>query len=182
MDTTACTRDSQTGWVNAGERRYTRSSPAPLWIAVSGSAAYALKQPLLFPSLGPTALLFFERPMTSGSNPRNTLIGHLVAVLAGALCLYVFGLYDDASILQEGVTLARVGAAALSLALAGAVLLLLRASHPPPGATVLIVSLGLLKTPTQLAMIMAGVAILIVAGRVINRALGTPMPIWSSGD
>ncbi len=56
----------------------------------------------------------------------------------------------------------------------------LRASHPPAGATVLIVSLGLLKTPTELAMIVAGVAILTVAGWVINRALGTPMPLWSS--
>ena len=149
-----------------------------LALTVSGLAAYAFQQPLLFPSLGPTALLFFERPMSPGSSPRNTLIGHLVAVLAGASCLYLFGLYDDPSILREGVTLARLGAAALSLALAGAVLLLLRASHPPAGATVLIVSLGLLKTPIELAMIMAGVAVLVAAGWLINRALGTPFPVW----
>ncbi len=151
-------------------------------LAVSGLAAYLTKQPLLFPSLGPAALLFFEQPMSAGSSPRNTLIGHLVAVLSGVLCLYAFGLHDDPSILQEGVTLARAAAAALSLALLGAVLLLLRASHPPAGATVLIVSLGLLKTPAQLAMIMVGVAILIVAGWIINRALGTPMPVWSPND
>ena len=118
-----------------------------LALAVSGLAAYLTKQPLLFPSLGPAALLFFEQPMNAGSSPRNTLIGHLVAVLAGALCLALFGLLDDPSILVEGVTPLRIGAAALSLALTGAVLLLLRASHPPAGATVLIVSLGLLKTP-----------------------------------
>jgi CBS-domain-containing membrane protein len=110
------------------------------------------------------------------------MIGHLVVVMVGFLCLYAFGLYDDPSILQEGVTLARAAAAALALALLGAVLLLLRASHPPAGATVLIVSLGLLKTPAQLAMIMVGVAILIVAGWIINRALGTPMPVWSPND
>ncbi len=151
-------------------------------LAVSGLAAYLTKQPLLFPSLGPAALLFFEQPMSAGSSPRNTLIGHLVAVMVGVLCLYAFSLHDDPSILQEGVTLARTAAAALSLALLGAVLLLLRASHPPAGATVLIVSLGLLKTPAQLAMIMVGVAILIVAGWIINRALGTPMPVWSPND
>ncbi len=149
-----------------------------LALAVSGLAAYAFQQPLLFPSLGPTALLFFEQPMSPGSSPRNTLIAHLVAVLAGALCLHLLGLYDDPSILREGVTLARVAAAALSLALVGAVLLLLRASHPPAGATVLIVSLGLLKTPSELAMIVAGVFLLVVAGWLINRALGTPLPIW----
>ena len=51
-----------------------------LALAVSGLAAYIFKQPLLFPSLGPTALLFFEQPLTAPSSPRNTLIGHLVAI------------------------------------------------------------------------------------------------------
>jgi len=45
-------------------------------LAVSGLAAYVFKQPLLFPSLGPTALLFFEQPLAKLSSPRNTLIGH----------------------------------------------------------------------------------------------------------
>ena len=70
-----------------------------LALAMSGLAAYLTKQPLLFPSLGLAALLFFEQPMSAGSSPRNTLIGHLVAVLAGALCLALFGLLDDPSIL-----------------------------------------------------------------------------------
>jgi hypothetical protein len=52
----------------------------------------------------------------------------------------------------------RIGAAALSLALAGAVLLLVRASHPPAGTTLLIVGSDL---PTT---IMIGVVILTVAG------------------
>ncbi len=77
------------------------------------------------------------------------------------------------------MTLARVGTAALSLALAGAALLLLRASHPQAGATVLIVSLGLLKTPTELAMIMVGVVLLTVVGFAVNRAAGVPVPVWS---
>ena len=87
-----------------------------LALVVSGLTAYAFKQPLLIPSLGPTALLFFEQPLAAPSSPRNTLVGHLVAILAGALSLAVFGLLDHSSILTEGVTLARTGAAALSLA------------------------------------------------------------------
>jgi H+/Cl- antiporter ClcA len=111
-----------------------------LALAVSGLAAYAFKQPLLFPSLGPTAFLFFEQPLDEPSSPRDTLIGHFVAILAGALCLAVFGLLDHPSILTEGVTLARVGAGALSVALTGAILLLLAPSvgcnraHREPGA------------------------------------------------
>ncbi|CAA9463110.1 MAG: hypothetical protein AVDCRST_MAG14-2785 [uncultured Rubrobacteraceae bacterium] len=149
-----------------------------LALAVSGLAAYAFRQPLLFPSLGPTALLLFEQPMAKPSSPRNTLIGHFVAILAGALSLAVFGLLDDGSILQEGVTLARIGAGAFSVALTGAVLLLLRSSHPPTGATTLIVSLGFLQTSLEMTMLMVGVVILTVAGWLINRLLGVPVPVW----
>jgi CBS domain-containing membrane protein len=149
-------------------------------VAVSGIAAYLAKQPLLFPSLGLTAFLFFEQPMAETSSPRNTLIGHLVAILAGALSLAVFGLLDNPSILVEGVTLARAFAGALSLALTGAVLLLLRSSHPPTGATTLIVSLGFLQTPGEMAVLMAGVVLLTVVGWAINRAAGVPMPVWSA--
>lgn len=150
-----------------------------LALAVSGLAAYTFGEPLLFPSLGPTALLFFEQPLARFSSPRNTIIGHAVAILAGALSLALFGLLDHQSVLVEGVTLARAGAAALSLALTGAVLLLLRSSHPPTGATTLIVSLGLLQTPREMAMLMLGVVILTVVSWVINRALGVPMPLWT---
>lgn len=151
-----------------------------LALAVSGLAAYVFKQPLLFPSLGPTALLFFEQPLAKLSSPRNTLIGRLVAILAGALSLAIFGLLDHPSILEEGVTLARVGAGALSVALTGAVLLLLRSSHPPTGATTLIVSLGFLHTPREMVVLMIGVVLLTVIGWVINRAAGVPMPVWAN--
>jgi CBS domain-containing membrane protein len=162
-----------------GDALYTFVACA-LAAAVSGLAAYLTKQPLLFPSLGPTAFLFFERPLARRASPRNTLTGHAVAILVGFLSLAVFGLLDNPSILVEGVTITRVGAAALSLALTGAVLLLLQSSHPPSGATVLIVSLGLLKTLPELGSIAMGVVILTVAGWVINRAFGVPLPLWSS--
>jgi CBS domain-containing membrane protein len=153
-----------------------------LALAVSGLAAYLLKQPFFFPSLGPTAFLFFETPLAPNASPRNTLIGHLVAILAGVLSLAIFGLLGGPSVLQEGVTLTRVGAGALSVALTGAVLLLLRSSHPPTGATTLIVSLGLLQTPHEMGALMVGVVLLTVIGWVINRAAGVPVPIWAANE
>ncbi|MEJ7631516.1 MAG: HPP family protein [Rubrobacteraceae bacterium] len=153
-----------------------------LALAVSGLAAYLFRQPLLFPSLGPTALLFFERPMMATSSPRNALIGHSVAILAGALSLALFGLLDDPSILAEDATPARIGAGALSVALTGALLLLLDASHPPAGATTLIVSLGFLQTPPEWAALMAGVVVLTATGLSINRLSGVPMSSWSAGN
>ncbi len=61
-------------------------------------------------------------------------------------------------------------------------MLLFRASHPPVGATVLIVSLDFLTKWIEMAMIMVGVVILTVAGWVINRAFGVPVPAWASRD
>jgi CBS domain-containing membrane protein len=58
----------------------------------------------------------------------------------------------------------------------------LRSSHPPTGATTLIVSLGLLQTPHEMAMLMVGVVLLTVVGWTINRILGVPMPVWPSGE
>jgi CBS domain-containing membrane protein len=153
-----------------------------LALAVSGLAAHVTGQPLLFPSLGPTAYLFFEQPMAEASSPRNALIGHAVAIGAGAFSLAVFGLLGDPSVLVESVTLARVGAAALSVALTGAVLLLLRASHAPTGATTLIVSLGFLQTPPEMAALMVGVVILTAVGWLVNRAAGVPVPLWSARE
>ena len=151
-------------------------------MTVSGFAAFLFKEPLLFPSLGPTAFLFFETPMIPPASPRNTLIGHFVAILAGVLSLAIFGLLDHPSILQEGATLARVGAGALSVALTGAIQRLLNSSHPPAGATVLLVSLGLLQTPQGMVMLMTGVVLLTIAGWIINRAVGVPVPVWASKE
>src|SRR4051812_47406164 len=91
-------------------------------LAAVGLVALLLRQPLLFPSLGPTVMLFFETPTKAQASPRNTLVGHGVAILAGLACLALFGLLDAPPVLQEGVTAPRIGAAALSVALTALVL------------------------------------------------------------
>lgn len=149
-------------------------------MGVCGLAGYAVGQPLVFPSLGPTAYLFFETPLGERASVRNSLIGHGVALLVGAFSVLLFGLWGDPSVLQEGVTLARVGVAAFSVALTGAALLLVRASHPPAGATVLIVSLGLLDSVTQIVSLAAGVVLVTAAGWLVNRACGVPVPLWAA--
>lgn len=164
---------------NAGDALYTFGG-CLVAMAVSGLLAYLLKQPLLFPSLGPTALLIFGAPMAENACPRSTFIGHGVAIAVGYGSLALFGLPHAPNVLQAGVSPARIGAAALSVALTGALLILFRAPHPPAGATTLIVSLGLLATFHAIMMIALGVIILTVAGWLLNRALGVPVPLWSS--
>jgi CBS-domain-containing membrane protein len=73
----------------------------------------------------------------------------------------------------------RVLAAALSLASTGAVMILLRAVHPPAGATTLIVSLGIVTHPRDLLVIELAVVLLTIQAIVINRHAGLDYPVWS---
>lgn len=151
-----------------------------LAMLVAGTCAWAFEQPLLFPSLGATAFLIFETPLAEVGSPRNTVVGHAVGVGAAALSLAVFGLLDAPSAFEEGVTSARIGAVALSVGLTGGVLRVLRAAHPPAGATTIIVSSGLLSSGGQMLAVLVGVLIVTAAGWLLNRALGTPAPVWSA--
>ncbi|QYG95628.1 HPP family protein [Iamia sp. SCSIO 61187] len=150
-------------------------------IAIGALALVALLtgEPFIFPSLGPTAFLLFYTPLLPAASPRNTLGGHAIGAAAGYLALVVFGLTDAAPALASEVTGGRVGAAALSLGLTSGAMVWARVPHPPAGATTLIVSLGILREPEQLAVLMVAVVLMVVQGFVINRLAGIPYPWWS---
>lgn len=148
-------------------------------IALMSLVALLTKQPFVFPSLGPTAFLLFYTPTHPTASPRNTVCGHLIGAVAGYLSLAIFGLLDAGPAIVVGVSWARVGAAALSLALTSGVMVWLRVPHPPAGATTLIVSLGLIATVPKLGVLMLGVLLLVLQGFAINRLAGVPYPLWS---
>src|SRR3954453_15954349 len=77
-------------WGNRGNAVYTFVGGL-LTIALSGALAWALDEPLVFPSLGATAFLFFETPMAEVASPRNTIIGHYTGALVAYGWLLVFG-------------------------------------------------------------------------------------------
>lgn len=149
-----------------------------LSIGLMSVLAVLTHSPFVFPSLGPTAFLFFYTPTAPSASPRNTLIGHAVGAGAGYLSLVVTGLTMAGPALAVGVTWPRVIAAALSLGLTAGVMVLLRAPHPPAGATTLIISLGLLTQPWQLVLLMGAVVLLTLQALVINRLAGIPYPLW----
>lgn len=147
-------------------------------IAIVSVAAAVVGEPLVFPSLGPTAYLLSYAPTSVTTTPRNIVVGHFLGVAAGYVALVVFGLAGAPSAFQYGVTLSRAGAAALSLGLTAALMTWSDAPHPPAGATTLIVSLGILTTPSQLAALMIAVIFLAYQGVVINRLAGLRVPLW----
>jgi len=166
-------------WGNRGNAVYTFIGGL-LTILLSGGLAWALEEPLMFPSLGATAFLFFETPMAEVASPRNTVIGHYVGAAVAYVWLLVFDLVDAPSAIETGFTEERAAAVALSVAFTGAILRLLRAAHPPAGATTVIVSAGLLTSGEELLALVAGVALLTVAAGILNRLFGVPAPLWVS--
>lgn len=148
-------------------------------IAIMAAAAFVSGAPFIFPSLGPTAFLLFSTPKNPAASPRNTVLGHLIGSLAGYLSLVLFGLTAAEPALSTAVTAPRVGAAAVSLALTSGLMVWLRVPHPPAGATTLIISLGVLREPWQLLVLMVAVVLLTVQGYVINRLAGVAYPKWA---
>jgi CBS-domain-containing membrane protein len=150
-----------------------------LAIAVMSAVALATGSPFVFPSLGPTAFLHFYTAMAPAASPRNTVCGHLIGVLAGAVSLAAFGLVDAGPALSSGMSAGRVGAVALSLGLTSGVMVWLRVPHPPAGATTMIVSLGILSDAAHLVVLMVAVVLLTVQAFTINRLAGLPYPTWA---
>jgi CBS-domain-containing membrane protein len=164
--------------------------PDAVWAPISAGALMLVigllglvtHQPLLFPSLGPTAFLQTETPEQPGARPYNVVVGHVVGLLAGFLAVWVFGATETPSVLAtHDLTAPRVWASALAVALTLLGGLLLRASHPPAAATTLLASLGgFPPTLRSTATVMAGVVLVTLLGeglrhiRLKQRATGSP--------
>ncbi|MDQ2774321.1 MAG: HPP family protein [Acidobacteriota bacterium] len=157
-----------------------------LYVFVNGFITIALLSLLavltgtafVFPSLGPTAYLFFFSPLAESASPKNAILGHAIGLACG-YGAFRFAVEYGPVKFHDRIDWPTILAAALSLALTGAFMVLLRISHPPAGATTLIVSLGILSTLRDLVIIEAAVALLTVQAFVINRLAGLPYPIWN---
>ena len=79
----------------------------------------------------------------------------------------------------EGLSDARIIAAAVSVAATALVLRLLHSPHPPAGATTLIVSLGILKTGPHLRVMGLAVIVITAMAVAINRLVGVRHPLIS---
>lgn len=150
-----------------------------LTIGVLALLALVSGNPLVFPSLGPTAYLLFVSPLASTASPRNTIVGHAIGLICGYAAFVVTGAGALPFGAHAGIFWPRILAAALSLSATGAIMVLLETSHPPSGATTLIVSLGIISKPRELVIIEVAVFLLVAQALVINRLAGVPYPVWN---
>jgi CBS domain-containing membrane protein len=149
-------------------------------IALLALLALVSHNPFVFPSLGPTAYLLFFSPMAKTCSPRNTIFGHAIGILCGYGAFVVTGAGAIPFGVHPGIFWPRILAAALSLSATGALMVLLGVSHPPAGATTLIISLGIISEPRELIIIEVAVFLLVAQALVINRLAGLPYPLWKT--
>ncbi|MFC7226846.1 HPP family protein [Salinirubellus salinus] len=143
---------------------------AGLLLAVTAGLAVLTGQPLVFPSLGPTAYVLARTP-TAGTT-RRVVGGHAIGVAAGVLAyrLLAPGLVVTGSLPPLGEATLRLGAAAvLSVGLTAAGMVAADAEHAPACATTLICALGLLRTPLEAGGILVSVVVLLGSYRLLTR-------------
>ena len=138
------------------------------------------RNPFVFPSLGPTAYLLFFSPLSKTCCPRNTIFGHAIGIICGYGAFVVTGAGALPFGVHPGIFWPRILAAALSLSATGALMVLLGVSHPPAGATTLIISLGIISKPRELVIIEVALFLLVAQALVINRLAGLPYPVWNA--
>lgn len=151
-------------------------------IAIMSGLAMLTGTTFIFPSLGPTAVLFFYSPLTPSASPRHSVIGHAIGILCGYGSLLLVSEAHSLPATVEGVHPARILGAALSLALTGSLMILLKAAHPPAAATTLIISLGIVTRPFDLLVIEIAVVLLVLQAILINRLAGLDYPLWAARE
>lgn len=128
--------------------------------------------PWLFPSLGPTIAIQAHSPQASVARPWNVVIGHAIGGAVGFGCIWATGAIHEAPVnIGHEISLARLAAAALAVALSMTLQYLARADHPPAQATTLLVVVGALETSWHGAVVIAiGVALVAMLGETVRRA------------
>ncbi len=129
-----------------------------LLVLVPGLAAWLLGQPLIFPSLGPSAFVLVLDE--NEDRVRRVIGGHLIGVVSGWIAYQALArglsLADLAPALSAA-GLRLVASGVVSIVLTTGLMLAARAQHAPACATTLIVSLGVLPRFLDALLIMAAV-------------------------
>lgn len=142
-----------------------------LLILPVGALAMLCRQPLLFPSLGPTVFTQVHAPRSEAARPWNALVGHGLGVLSAVVALWLTGAAHGSPPVGAAVTLTRprVVASALAVGLGVAAQIPLRAAHPPAAATALLITLGGIHPEARaVGAIAAGVLLTVPLARLVR--------------
>jgi hypothetical protein len=170
-------------------RRLGASLYAGLLFTVLGLVAWATGQPFVFPSLGPSAfVLAFDR-RSERERAVRVVGSHLIGGVAGLAAWTAIA--DGAALTATPPAFSPEGfgltaSAIVSLVATSWAMIATDLIHPPACATTLIVSLGLLSTPPEVAIIVASVTVLVAfhAGVILlfKRLVGDAHPLYGRDE
>jgi CBS domain-containing membrane protein len=172
-------RGSRPGWLpEQGNARLTALLGGAGAVTLLALLGLATGDPFVYPPLGASAFLIFSMPELPSAAPRNAIGGQVCGVAGGAVALAAFGLLHHHAGVAD-MSGARAGAIGVSLLLATALMLLFKVAHPAAGATALMISLGIVTSPSQWLELLGAVVLLCAMGVVVNRWAGITYPLWS---
>jgi hypothetical protein len=140
-----------------------------LLVLVPGLLAWLFGRPLIFPSVGPSALAMVLDD--KGNRARQVLGGHFCGVVGGLIAYHLLatGLSLEALAVPLSANALRIVASGVaSVALTTGAMLVTRTSHAPACATTLIISLGVLPSFPDGALILVAVAAMFLVHRLVR--------------
>ncbi|MBL8863435.1 MAG: HPP family protein [Planctomycetes bacterium] len=159
-----------------------RAARVALWTTLAalvvGALAWRTGLPLLFPALGASTFIVFALPSAPAAAPRNVILAHAAGALIGWACLWACAVDASAAGPSHLHGMPHVLAASLSLGLTTLAMLVLRAPHPPAGATTLIVSLGSMPELWHVGVVVLACVMLVLLAQAAHQAAGVPYPWW----
>ena len=159
---------------------------AMISMAIVGGLALVFREPMMFPSLGATAYVLFAHPHEHQGQFKNTFFSHLMAAVIGWATFYVVAIkmggghqVSVMDILQNGALQSQmdgiwlyVASPAIATGLTLAAMVATHTEHSPAASTALIFALGLFQHAWQIGIVMAGVVILLIFAKLLNRWAG----------
>lgn len=176
--------------LNIGQSRYgvRVSSYVGVLLGTLGLFAWLVGQPLLIPSVGPSAFALATLPDEELSLPRRVVAGQFIGATVGLLAYVV--IVGDAMPLSSAqplsvAALRRVVAPFVAVILTTVLMYAPNLAHPPAYAATLLMAHGFLSSPVQIASFAAAVVLLVAVHETIGRRLDIwdlPYPRERTGD
>lgn len=135
-----------------------------LAIGVAGACGAYSGAPLIMAPFGATCVLLFSVPQSPLSQPANVIGGHFLAALIGVIA-YKFLPYEWWSI-------------ALAVGVAIAAMSVLRLTHPPAGASPIVVFADHAGWSFVTVPVLVGAVMLVLIAIVFHRMAKTPYPLY----
>lgn len=144
---------------------------AGLLVLAAGVMSLATGKPWLFAGLGPTALMIPASPGHQSTKFHTVVVGHALALAAAWVALLLLGAGAGPSILAgKALTVGRVWASAIAVAVFAVVAPSLRAWHPPAAATALLVTVGVYRMTWKTSLtLLGGVVLVALLGEWLQR-------------